>query len=749
MDQVLTKASRTRAHYRPFLLLLLFTLFTSGTIYTQKLQLSVDGHSDYKILLNSNASNSQQKAANVLQNYFHKVTAVKLAISNVKRENELYISLILSESEGAEHFEIKNVADQLIISANTEKTLLYGVYQFISTYLKCEKWAPNEKAACPKIPNLQLDLPLHLEGTASFAYREVYSTAESDSEYMDWYGLQSLDDLWGLWGHSFNKLVPQSLFNNHPEYFSLVNGHRSTDQFCLSHPEVFQLTIKALEDLFKNNPEAQYWSISSNDNNNYCECSLCEKTDLEEGGPQGSVLKFVNKIAHHYPDKTFTTLAYGATLAPPLKEIPNKNVIIFLSTIDAYKTKPIEIEASGAGFRNALDGWIKKGSRVFIWDYYTQFTNYLAPFPDVFNIGPNIDYYHKKGVTGVFSQLGGDQFVYGNELKTYVLAKKSWNKDLDEDMLIDEFLRGYYGKAAPLIKNHLIDLQTQLLSANKRLDIYGNPIDGHASYLTPKYLQTVVKNLDLAVKAAESNEIRSRIQKLKLSFYYSILQQARFFGIDDHGIYKENHRGELKVRKEIISHFKKLMKIATQNGITILSEDGTSLDEYASEWKTVFQKKLPVNKATSAKIEINQPFIPEYPAKGITTLIDGMYGFKDFSYNWLLFENNLSVTLDLHEITNISTINIDFLEDQRHWIFLPQSVDIEISSDGINYEKLTEWASFKTIENSQTSIHTANFILNKKARFINVKADAIPSLPTWRNHKTKRPIIAVSEIWIK
>ena len=181
----------------------------------------------------------------------------------------------------------------------------------------------------------------------------------------------------------------------------------------------------------------------------------------------------------------------------------------------------------------------------------------------------------------------------------------------------------------------------------------------------------------------------------------------------------------------------------------ILSDDGTSLDEYASEWKTVFQKKLPVNKATPAKIEINQPFIPEYPAKGITTLIDGMYGFKDFSYNWLLFENNLSVTLDLHEITNISTINIDFLEDQRHWIFLPQSVDIEISSDGINYEKLTEWASFKTIENSQTSIQTANFILNKKARFIKVKADAIPSLPTWRTHKTKKPIIAVSEIWIK
>ncbi len=747
MYQVLTKASRTRAHYLPFLLL--FTLFTSGTIYTQKLQLANNEHSDYKILLNSNASQSQQKAANVLQNYFHKVTAVKLAISNVKRENELYISLILSESEGAEHFEIKNVADQLIISANTEKTLLYGVYQFISTYLKCEKWTPNEKAACPKIPNLQLDLPLHLEGTASFAYREVYSTAESDPEYMDWYGLQSLDDLWGLWGHSFNKLVPQSLFNSHPEYFSLVNGHRNTDQLCLSHPEVFQLTLKALENLFKNNPEAQYWSISSNDNNNYCECSLCEKTDLEEGGPQGSVLKFVNKIANHYPDKTFTTLAYGATLDPPLKKIPNKNIIIFLSSIDAYKTKPIEMEASGAGFRNALDEWIKKGSRVFIWDYYTQFTNYLAPFPDVFNIGPNIYYYHKKGVTGVFSQLGGDQFVYGNELKTYVLAKKSWNKDLDENMLIDEFLQGYYGKAAPLIKNHLVDLQTQLLSANKRLDIYGNPIDGHASYLTPKYLETVVKNLDLAEKAAESKEIRSRIQKLKLSFYYSILKQARFFGIDDHGIYRENHRGELKVRKEIISHFKKLMKIATQNGITILSEDGTSLDEYASEWKMVFQKKIPLNKATPAKIEINQPFIPEYPAKGITTLIDGMYGFKDFSYNWLLFENNLSVTLDLHEITNISRINIDFLEDQRHWIFLPQSVDIEISSDGINYEKLTEWASSKTIENSQTSIQTANFILNKKARFIKVKAETIPSLPIWRTHKTKRPIIAVSEIWIK
>jgi hypothetical protein len=43
-----------------------------------------------------------------------------------------------------------------------------------------------------------------------------------------------------------------------------------------------------------------------------------------------------------------------------------------------------------------------------------------------------------------------------------------------------------------------------------------------------------------------------------------------------------------------------------------------------------------------------------------------MYGFDDFSYNWLLFENGFSVTLDLSAEKQVHTVKVDFLEDERH-----------------------------------------------------------------------------------
>lgn len=105
---------------------------------------------------------------------------------------------------------------------------------------------------------------------------------------------------------AYNKVMQRKASNS--------TFYLRTDQLCLSNEQVLKLILKTLEQRFKENPEAKYWSVSPNDNNNYCECDLCRKIDNEDGGQQGSLIRFINKIAFQYPEKTFTTLAWNVRL---------------------------------------------------------------------------------------------------------------------------------------------------------------------------------------------------------------------------------------------------------------------------------------------------------------------------------------------------------------------------------------------------------------------------------------------------
>ena len=736
-----------------FFFLMIFAMFSPLKADAQELQLALGGRSNYEIFLPENASATEQKAAEVLQHYFHEVTRVKLPITRNREESKLYIALgknlNLENEAAAEGFSIKNKGQQIVIEGGAGKGTLYGVYYFIQNYLHCKKWAPNEKAECPKISDLEIQLPLNVAETPAFAYREVYSTAENDQEYMDWYGLHRLDDLWGLWGHSFSKLVPSSFFSSHPEYFSLVEGHRRTDQLCLSNEEVFKLTLKSLDEFFKENPNAKYWSVSPNDNNNYCECDFCREIDEEEGGPQGSLIRFVNKIAAHYPEKTFTTLAYGAALQPPLKAKPESNVVIFLSNININRNQPVAIEPSAARFRTILNGWLDKTSRIFIWDYYTQFTNYLAPFPDSHNIGANIEYYKNHGISGIFAQMGGNTYVDQNELKTYLLSRKLWDANLSDEELTDEFLQGYYGKAAPALKTYMFNLKAALQESGRRLDIYGNPVNEYNSYLSPKHMEEFSNQFEAAEKLAENAMIRQRIQRLRLAFDYTYLQQARFYGLEKHGIFTENRSGKLNVRKGLPLRVKRFVKQAEAAGVKELSEGGISPADYLQEWKMVFENGISKNEALGAEVDFHTSFVPDYPAKKEATLTDGMYGFKDFSYNWLLFENGFSVTVDLSVEKQVRTVTLDFLEDQRHWIFLPDSVSLQVSKDGLTFQEVKLPVSFSIKEDYSAATHKARFSVGEKIRFLKITAEPIKTLPTWKTSRYKKPLIAVSEIWVE
>ena len=711
---------------------------------SQNAVLFSEGKSEYRVSKSGSSSPYETKAADIIKEYLRRAGGVHF------QEEDRSNSITLTDVEDQlpeESFNIRSEGQNMIIEGN-RKGVIYGAYAFVEKFLRCRKFAPGEDAFCPMVQTVKIPLPLNIREAPAFGFREVYSQAETDAEYMDWHRLHNLEELWGIWGHSFYKLVPTTHFKTNPEYFAYYRGRRHPTQLCLSNPHVLEIASQTLEKSFRKNPGAKYWSISPNDNNGYCECKLCREAYRKEGGKQGSLLMFVNRVARKYPQKTFTTLAYSATSKSTEQLVPERNVIIMLSNIEAYRTVPIENEPSAARFRQNLHDWKSKTDRIIIWDYYTQFTNFLAPFPVESTFKPNLEYYNSNEISGVFAQLQGSTYGDLSELKTYLLAKLLWNPKANAEDLTDDFLGGYYKEAGHIVKEFLGLRHRMLYLSQTRLDIYGNPINNAEDFLSPNNLAALNSILDEAQLLA-NEETLPRINKLRLTLEYTSLQQLKRSGLYQQTTVSQEH-GNRVVREEFRKRIDRFKQHAVSAGVKVLSEGGMSPMEYWNEWNLILDQPMKVNAAAGAKVSLKHSFTPEYPAKGLTTLTDGIPGYNDFSYNWLLFYGKPMVaTVDLGRVINVKEIEMTFLEDQRHWIIRPKKIKVEYSLDGTTFRA----SAIRNFESPKENTTIRKFSTRFKdigadARYIRITTDNHIKLPSFIASGQKKPTIACDEIWV-
>ena len=716
--------------------------------------LASNGNSEYQIYHSSNSLLAEKECAEILRSYFKRVANVDLPIRSELTSEYWSIILKIAPLSGkdlqssSKGFEIRNDARNLIISASTNEGLYSATYQFIESVLKCRKWAPNEEAFCPKIKNLVLDLPFHFKSKREFNYREVYGLSSLDKEYLRWHQLHNLNENWLLWGHSFENLIPSSIFAAHPDYFAFYENKRTPKQLCLTNEAVFELSKKKIKELLLLHPEAKYISVSPNDNDAYCQCDNCSLISKEEKGPQGPLIQFVNRVAKEFPNYKIATLAYQQYRSAPLKTRPAENVVILVSTIEVDRKLPIEIEPSAKNFRKILSDWLSISPEVWIWDYYTQFTNYLAPFPDYGNLSPNLNYYHRRGVKGLFAQMAEQQYSDLSEHKSYLLAKLLSDPNSDVQKLTSEFLSGYYGPYADVVENYISNLVKRAKQSKSRLDIYGSPVLARTSFLPSSFLESSRKDIENALLSTPEKIYHKRLEKLLLSILYAQLQQARQLGFEPFGIYEEV-QGKVQIRPQIRDDVSRFFRIIDKNKITQLAENGLSSQQYKKEWNALLNQPAQINKARGIIPKFETKWIPDFPAVGDKTLTDGMRGFGDFSYNWLLFEESVELTIDLAEIKPIHLISVGFLEDPTHWIHLPSTIEIWTSHNGVDFELAAKRKNRNESQSTKSQIKSFRFKTSKDFRYLKLKASMADNLSLKNSILDKKPILAMDEIFLQ
>jgi len=737
---------------------MLFALVLGCKSHAGKIYLAAAGLSDYSIVIPVNYTKKEQKAASIIADYFKKVTGASIAIlpeDKYKGFKAIYVGQtskhnpLAGDVQNGESLLISTTKKEVFIKGGSGQGIIYAAYTFVEKYLGCRKYDEGP-AICPHINELALQQDLVDSEAPGFVYRQSYYPASVNAEYLQWHKLQKFEDLWGLWGHSFFKIIPEEqYFNTHPEYFSEIDGRRVAKQLCLSNPDVLKLTIEYFKTAISAHPDAIYWSLSQNDGGGFCTCEQCRKIDEAAGSQQGSLIKFVNKVAEKFPNKIFTTLAYGYSEKPPVNIKPATNVFVMLSTINAERQQPLENNATATKFRTNLTGWQKITDNIYIWDYTTQFTNYLAPFPDYINIQANIEYFKRSNVKGVFFQGSGEGYSDMAELNSYLQSELLWNPNIDAAEEMHQFIFGYYGNAGRYIEEYINVLNQNVKKYGAKLDIYGNPVNNYADYLSPALLKSYSNLFNAAELAVKGNRLlEERVKRARLSLNYTLLQQAKLYPDRESG-YLVNEGGKTKVKPgwiEMVTDFVELCKSA---GVLSMAEDYSSPDNYLNIWKTQVDNSQHPNLAAGAKVLLNSEYSEDYPANGDKTLTDGIFGTLDFSFNWLfVYGQDLKADIELGTSKTFKHVSINFLNDPKHYIFLPTAVKVMISDDGVKYKLFNAEKACGPSGRNLPEIKNVLLTDEVKARYIRIEAKCLSKLPAAYAPSTKKPSLCSDEVLV-
>jgi len=516
-----------------------------------------DGKSDYKIVISASASTSEKTAAKELQQYIEQMSGCLLPITNDLNTSSprvivgynARLALLTGTMEPAandESFTYQTVGKDLLIWGGSQRGTMYGVFAFLERELGIH-WLTPKCTVLPTHHSWKLRKLNHSEKPfLDFRYSNYFVASNVPQwsahtrENMKWsptineYG--NIEAYWGA--HTMGEFVTtKEFFGSHPEYFCLRDGKRygGYGQLCLSNPEVLEVCKTRLMQFMRRNPNYRIYSLSQNDNFLFCQCDKCKAIEDQYGGHSGLIVWFVNQVAdavkQEFPDKFVGTFAYQYSRQPPTGIKPRENVVIRLCSIECCFAHPLDAGCpQNEKFMCDLKGWAELAPHLFIWDYIVDYAQYIAPWPNFQVLGPNIKVFGDNKAIGVFEeaqyQSAGAEF---DELKAWVVNQLLWNPEQDVDSLVSIFVKGYYGKAAPYVKEYY-DLCQSLVKPDLHYGIYIR--ENHEIY-SDDFILKAFAILDKAKQAAESDNIREQVDRVRMQPLYLYCMRHKAASMQD------------------------------------------------------------------------------------------------------------------------------------------------------------------------------------------------------------------------
>ena len=429
------------------------------------------------IVQGDDSSPSEKNAVKELQSYLNKILGKQLTIAAEMPKSGSCIVIgtgkiaksVAPDIDFAkfkpDEIMLKTIGKNILLVAGARpRGTLYAVYELLEKEFGVRFLSPDHEIV-PKYSHLTIK-EIDCRYAPQFVYREGHSETLCKNSIwsvklrlngcrfrkhipLEWGGFYQM----GL-DHSLTRTYvnAKKWFKQKPEWFAFrkKENARVDKQLCLSDPEVIAQLIKDVLAEQKQMPERRFIGIGAADNNRYCQCEKCLKAYRKYGTTGATMWLAANELAKtvrkEYPRTQIVYMAYWSTERPPENLKIEPNISVVLAVLDRNHGLPPSATPRYGIYLKKYNELTK--NKVYIWDYYANFSNFILPTPQLNIIGPAFRMYEKNHVNGVFVQLPFGTLADFPDYRNYLTAKLAWNPELDSKKLMREYFEAHYGKAA-------------------------------------------------------------------------------------------------------------------------------------------------------------------------------------------------------------------------------------------------------------------------------------------------------------
>lgn len=647
--------------------LIAFCLITNGVqCESQKLR-------DYKrVVIADDANLVQKAAAEELSTYVGGITGEELEIiplSALKSSGASGLSFFVGEEAAkasagdlayspwkTEEWMLKTVPKGIILAGHDEAgspwsnvtaagTLL-ATYTLLEDYLGVHWFWPGEFGEhVPTNPDAEIP-ELNFRKTPAFeirsvglGYPSVYHTKTFDDAARRWSRRNRLG--WvrsAVFGHSwydaFNLKTDDS-FQEHPEWFALVDGKRRPPQMCTTHPEVLD---RMVEHVLEGKQDIMH--ISPSDGGGFCQCENCTALDvpgiLSYDGKtvqlSDRIFTYANQIAKRVrekdPGKACGMFAYTFYNKPPVN-IKKLEPNLYLSFV--YQSAAHRDPENLNQWRESVAGWQKLGAKMVVREGWGNHYYHDMHFLHYDQIIANLAEAHDLGFVAAYGE--GSKNFSAMAPNYWALTKMMWDPGRDTSNLMKDFYESAYGPVAEEMKaffetyNHA--LNENWPERDRHVDTsglaYANLIGAWNRLIPTESVEKAEEHLKAAEAKVPPGEYEGRVRFHRLGQDYTrtmLELMAYYREIAILGVKMDFFSTILKERKEDPDALKAILEKAYQAGekreqLLLAHRDWAGPDEglYAftndrklRKWHRTVKEALNIDKPSAlTKESLNAP----------------------------------------------------------------------------------------------------------------------------------------------
>jgi hypothetical protein len=506
--------------------------------------LEISKMKDWDIIVDTGAIPSEKYAAEEFQRLFKEVTGAQLPINNIAKgeSHHVYVGKKPSENLSDEELLVIVKKDSLTITGGKPRGTLYGIYQFFEDAFGV-RFLTFDHTYVPKSEDTKIPCG-EFRYNPPFSFRwSYYNENSKEPAFAARLRINTVthDEKLGgvtpqnLISHSFHWLLPFDKYGaEHPEYYALVDGKRDTNtdgggpQLCVSNPDVIKEVAKNAISYLDEHPDIRNISVSQADTARYCRCDICEAINQPEDTPMGSNLAFVNAVAEliekKHPNVKIGTLAYWYTRKAPKTIKPRSNIQIQLCSIECCTLHPIDDATceKNRAFCQDMNDWSKISSDIWVWNYNTNFRYYDLPFPNLRVIGPNVRYFLRNNVKGVFMQANGNGTSGElSDLRNYLISRILWDPNFDDKVVLEEFVRLNYKSASQPILDYINMFHDNAEKTGLNPGCFPSPADVG---LNPEMSRKIMDYFNKALALADDDMVKARVEKASICAYRAMIE---------------------------------------------------------------------------------------------------------------------------------------------------------------------------------------------------------------------------------